>query len=210
MAEITTFILLAFAVSLDSFMVSFTYGLRKMILPIRSIIIIGMISAITFFLSMLIGKTVASFLSPHVAEMIGGWVLILIGIWVIYQFLKTDKSSSTDNPIILKLEIKSLGIVIQILKKPMIADIDNSGKITGIEAFLLGFALSLDSFGAGIGAAMLGFTPMFASLGIGLTTSLFLAIGLKSGLLFSYLNWIHRLTFIPGIILIVIGIIKMT
>ncbi|MCT2537192.1 sporulation membrane protein YtaF [Aquibacillus koreensis] len=210
MAEITTFLLLAFAVSLDSFMVAFTYGLRQMILPIRSIMIIGIISCLTFYLSMLIGKSIASFLSPHVAEAIGGCVLIIVGIWVIIQFFRTDNSKNDQQPKVVKFEIKSLGIVIQILKKPMVADIDQSGKITGIEAFLLGLALSLDSFGAGIGAAMLGFVPMLAALGIGITTSLFLFIGLKIGYSFSYWKWMERLTFIPGVILIVIGIIKMT
>ena len=91
----------------------------------------------------------------------------------------------------------------------MVADIDKSGNITGIEAFLLGLALSLDSFGAGIGAAMLGFAPLYAAIGIGLTTGIFLSIGLKSGYFLSYWHWLQRLTFIPGIILIVIGVIKM-
>ncbi|WP_226036454.1 sporulation membrane protein YtaF [Aquibacillus saliphilus] len=210
MADVTTFLLLAFAVSLDSFMVAFTYGLRKMVLPVRSIIIITIITGIVFYLSMLIGNIIASFLSAPVAESIGGWVLILIGIWVVFQFFRTDKSTIDKDPTIFKFEIKSLGIVIQILKKPMVADIDNSGKITGIEAFLLGLALSLDSFGAGIGAAMLGFSPLLAAVGIGATTGLFLTIGLKSGYLFSYWYWLQRLTFIPGIILILVGIFKMT
>ncbi|WP_407269071.1 sporulation membrane protein YtaF [Radiobacillus sp. PE A8.2] len=211
MADLTTFILLAFAVSLDSFMVAFTYGLRKLILPIRSIIVIALITGTTFFLAMLIGEIIASFLSVRVAESLGGWILIFIGLWVIYQFLRTDNSSHHDKePTILKFEIKALGIVIQILRKPMTADMDKSGKITGIEALILGLALSLDSFGAGIGAAMLGFTPAFAALGIAATTGLFLAAGLKSGYLFSYWQWLQRLTFVPGIILIIIGIAKMT
>ena len=52
-------------------------------------------------------------------------------------------------------EIRSLGVVIHILKKPTRADFDRSGIITGLEALFLGVALSLDAFGAGIGAAML-------------------------------------------------------
>ncbi|SDK42637.1 sporulation membrane protein YtaF [Sediminibacillus albus] len=209
MAEITTFLLLAFAVSLDSFMVGFTYGLRKLILQIRSIGLIAIISAAVFYLSMLIGNIIASFLAPSAAEVMGGAVLIVIGIWVIYQFFKTDKTQN-EQPIVFTFEIKSLGIVIEILKKPMTADMDNSGRIAGIEAFLLGLALSVDSFGAGIGAAMLGFPPLLAALGIGFTTGLFLAIGMKSGYLFSYWRWLQRLTFIPGLILIFIGILKIT
>ncbi|MDC3412613.1 sporulation membrane protein YtaF [Aquibacillus sp. 3ASR75-11] len=210
MAEISTFILLAFAVSLDSFVVGFTYGLRQMYLPIRSIVIIATISSIVFFLSMFVGDFIASFLSPKVAEDIGGWVLILIGIWVIIQFFKTDNTQNDSDPILVNFEIKSLGIVIRILKKPMVADMDKSGAVTGVEAFLLGIALSMDSFGAGIGAALLGFVPLLGAVTIGITTALSLTIGLKSGKIFSYWDWLHRLTFIPGIILIAIGVLKMT
>ena len=91
MADFTTFILLAFAVSLDSFMVAFTYGLRKMVLPVRSIIYITMITGVTFYVSMLIGNGISTFLSPTVAENIGAWLLIIIGLWVIYQFFQTYK-----------------------------------------------------------------------------------------------------------------------
>ncbi|WP_026569736.1 MULTISPECIES: sporulation membrane protein YtaF [Sediminibacillus] len=209
MADVSTFVLLAFAVSLDSFMVGFTYGLRKMAIRSRTILLIAFITAVVFYLSMLIGTVIASFLEPSVAEMIGGTVLILIGIWVVYQFFRTD-NTQREQPIVLKFEIKSLGIVIEILKKPMAADFDKSGNITGIEALLLGLALSVDSFGAGIGAAMLGFAPLLAAGGIGATTGIFLAGGLKSGYLFSYWRWLQRLTFLPGLILIVIGIIKIT
>ncbi|WP_053218943.1 sporulation membrane protein YtaF [Virgibacillus senegalensis] len=209
MADISTFVLLAFAVSLDSFMVGFTYGLRKMVLKPRIIFLIAFITASVFFISMLIGTVIASFLDPAVAEMFGGTVLILIGIWVVYQFFRTDNTQA-DEPIVLKFEIKSLGIVIEILKKPMAADFDKSGNIAGIEALLLGLALSVDSFGAGIGAAMLGFTPWLAAMGIGATTGIFLAGGLKSGYLFSYWRWLHRLTFLPGLVLIAIGILKIT
>ena len=53
----------------------------------------------------------------------------------------------------------------------MVADFDKSGTITGVEAFMLGLALSLDSFGAGIGAAMLGFSPLYLSLAVSILSS---------------------------------------
>jgi len=213
MAEITTLIILAFAVSLDSFTVGFTYGMRKMGLPLRAILIIACISATTFFISMMIGKAIAWFISPHITEILGGVILISIGAWVIYQFFKSDnkgESLEEKDPYILKLEIKSLGIVIQILRKPMTADIDQSGTINGIEALLLGLALSLDAFGAGVGAAMFGFEPLLTAAVIAFMSSSFLWVGLRSGFLLSYWSWLNRLSFLPGILLIVIGLMKMT
>ncbi|MYL34154.1 sporulation membrane protein YtaF [Pontibacillus yanchengensis] len=213
MPDIMTLFLLAFAVSLDSFTVGFTYGMRKVGLSYRVIFIIAGVSALTFFVAMLIGKTIAVFLSPHLTEVIGGSILILIGFWVIYQFFKSNKTTQSNEqltPYIFKLEIKSLGIVIQILKKPMSADIDRSGSINGIEALLLGIALSLDAFGAGIGAAMFGFTPFHTALIIAFMSSFFLWVGLKSGYWLSYWRWLDRLSFLPGVLLIVLGVMKMT
>lgn len=213
MAEVMTLILLAFAVSLDSFTVGFTYGMRKMGLPWKAILVIAFISAFTFFISMMIGRTIALFISPHLTEVIGGIILISIGAWVVYQFFKSDKqplAKDEPNPYIFKLEIQSLGIVIQILRKPMTADIDRSGTINGIEALLLGLALSLDAFGAGIGAAMFGFEPILTAGVIAFMSSSFLWIGLKSGYLLSYQLWLQRISFLPGVLLIVIGVMKMT
>jgi len=212
MQEIMTLIILAFAVSLDSFTVGFTYGMRKMGLPFKAILVIACISATTFFISMMIGKAISWFISPHITEILGGVILISIGAWVIYQFFKSDNHGPTEpkDPYILKLEIQSLGIVIQILRKPMTADIDKSGTINGIEALLLGLALSLDAFGAGVGAAMFGFEPLLTAGVIAFMSSSFLWVGLKSGFFLSCWGWLHRLSFLPGVLLILIGVMKMT
>ncbi|MFD1737131.1 sporulation membrane protein YtaF [Bacillus salitolerans] len=210
MLQSLSLLLLAFAVSLDSFSVGFTYGLRKMHLPIRSIIIISICSAITLMVAMGVGHMITNFLSPVWAEKVGGIVLVLIGAWVLYQFFKPEKKQMETNQekILVKFEIKSLGLVIHILRKPLEADFDRSGTITGIEAFLLGVALSLDAFGAGIGAALLGYSPIFMAITVAFMSSLFLSVGLKSGQLCSNHEWMQKCSFLPGVLLIIIGIIK--
>ncbi|WP_449621165.1 sporulation membrane protein YtaF [Robertmurraya sp. Marseille-Q9965] len=204
-------LLLAFAVSLDSFSVGFTYGLRKMKIPFKSILVIAGCSAISLIGAMAVGQIIEAFLSPDMAEKIGGIVLILLGVWILYQFFRPEKSKDVlpHEKIIVNFEIKSLGIVINILKKPMSADFDKSGTITGIEAFMLGLALSLDAFGAGIGAAMLGYSPHVLALTVAIMSSLFVSLGMKMGVIFSKSNMMQKFTFIPGILLIFIGIWKM-
>ncbi|KMJ57004.1 membrane protein [Bacillus sp. LL01] len=206
-------ILLAFAVSLDSFSVGLTYGLRKMHMPLRSISIIACCSAVSLLLAMLVGTILMNFLSPAFAETIGGSILILLGIWVLYQFFRAstadDTTSFVDERILFNLEIKSLGVVINILRKPTEADFDRSGSITGLEAFFLGIALSLDAFGAGIGAALLGYSPGLMAVSVAVMSSLFVITGIKLGRVFSTVSWINKFSFLPGVLLIVIGIIKM-
>lgn len=213
MVQLFSLLLLAFAVSLDSFSVGFTYGLRKMKIPLRSILIIACCSAVSLMTAVFIGHALEKLLSPAWTESIGGIILILLGAWVLFQFFRPDKDKDKDllphEKTIVKLEIRSLGLVIHILKKPLSADFDRSGIITGIEALMLGAALSLDAFGAGIGAAMLGFSPFELALSVALMSSAFVYFGLKSGSFFADYQWVQRLTLLPGILLILIGIWKM-
>lgn len=208
--------ILALAVSLDSFGVGVTYGIRKVKLPLISIIIIGLSSALMILISMQIGVWIGLMLSPVIAKWIGAIILVAIGVWAIYQVLKSNQEVEVENKKrltnkskrIVYIEIKKLGIVIEILKKPIKADIDNSGNISASEAILLGLALSLDAFGAGIGAALVGFNPVITAITIAGMSSLFILFGLKMGFWFSGIEWLKKFTVLPGIILILIGILK--
>lgn len=203
--------LLALTLSLDSCSVGLTYGLRKVRIPAKSIIVISLCSAAVMILSMGIGHLIAQIFSPALATKIGGAVLVGIGAWVLYQFFQEDKKEEqlVEETTVWNLEIRSLGIVIQILRKPTMADFDKSGIISGIEALMLGLALSLDSFGAGIGASLLGFSPVVLAILVAVMSSTFLTLGMKVGMWFSGVSWLQRLTFLPGILLIIIGIWKM-
>ncbi|EDZ56053.1 sporulation membrane protein YtaF [Bacillus cereus group sp. MYBK77-1] len=203
-------ILLAFTLSLDSCSVGLTYGLRSVRIPLRSIVIIGMCSAAVMLVSMGIGHMIAKVFSPVIATRIGGLVLIGIGIWVLYQFFRSEKKEELkQEEKVWKLEIASLGLVIQILRKPTVADFDKSGTISAGEALLLGIALSVDSFGAGIGASLLGYAPAMMAILVAVMSSLFLFIGMKLGTVLSNMKWLQKFTFLPGVLLIVIGIWKM-
>lgn len=211
MIPFVSLLLLAFALSLDSFSVGFTYGLRKMIMPIKSILIVASCSAISLLVSVSIGHGLSRILSPHITGSIGGIILIGLGAWVLYQFFRPEKEKDLlkHEKTLVNFEIRSLGLVINILKKPMSADFDQSGEITGHEALILGFALSLDSFGAGIGAAMLDYSPLYLALSVSIMSSLFVFLGLKCGSLLYRFEWIQKLSFLPGILLIIIGISKL-
>ncbi|WLR44297.1 sporulation membrane protein YtaF [Bacillus carboniphilus] len=203
---------LALAVSLDSFTVGFTYGMRKIKIPLKSIAVITGCSAITMLVAMAFGELLLKFLPIQVTETLGGLILIAIGGWILYQFFSTVDMSDHDTikkeKLLVDFEIKTLGIVIKILHKPMSADIDKSGSITGVEAVLLGFALSLDAFGAGIGAALLGYSPIAMALVVAVMSSLFVTIGMNIGLTFSNFKWMEKLTCIPGFLLIMIGLFR--
>lgn len=203
--------LLAFTLSLDSCSVGLTYGLRRLTISFKSILMISLCSAVVMLVSMTIGNLMIHMVSPIFARQIGGLVLVGIGAWVLYQYFSPDSKEDTitDEKTLWNIEIPTLGIVIQILRKPTVADFDRSGTISGMEALLLGLALSLDSFGAGIGASLLGYSSWLMALLVALMSGSFLFLGMKIGACLQSKVWIYNLTFLPGLLLIIIGIWKM-
>ncbi|MFE5318893.1 sporulation membrane protein YtaF [Paenibacillus sp. NPDC056579] len=228
MLPFISLLILALAVSLDGFSVGVMYGLRKIRIPLVSVAIISLCSGCIIYLSMQIGVLVSRFVDPLYAKAAGGLILIGIGVWAVYQVLSKKKDEDDapagqspeaevkveETPVasakeVMYIELKRLGLVIQILRKPSIADIDRSGNISASEAVLLGVALSLDAFGAGIGAALIGFAPLITSAVIALASGTFLATGLRIGFKYSDLSWIQRLSVFPGFVLIIMGIMKL-
>jgi putative sporulation protein YtaF len=121
MIQLFSLLLLAFALSLDSFSVGFTYGLRKMVMPFKSVLIIACCTAVSLLIAVTIGHGLSRFLSPHITSGLGGVILMGLGAGVLYQFFKPEKEKERDKgeKTIVKIEIRSLGLVINILKKPI-------------------------------------------------------------------------------------------
>lgn len=217
--------ILAFAVSLDSFGVGITYGMRKVKIPLRSIMIIALCSAVMIYIATGVAQGFLYFLTPDITEILGGVILLSIGCWAIINLTRhkgsaeysEEKKIEKDLPTnqigptrrqVWHIELKKMGIAIQVLRTPMAADVDRSGKITSMEALILGLALSLDAFGAGIGAALMGYPTYMTALLIGGMSSLFVYFGMRFGSVFANTAWLSKLSYVPGFILIVLGLYK--
>lgn len=208
--HVLSMLVLALALSLDSFNVGTTYGLRNMNIPLSSITIIAACSGVMIMLSMSIGEMLENVVSQDGLNGIGGAILIVIGGWALLQSFRPHANQTRErHPYIVNLKIKKLGIVIRIIREPMTADMDQSGSISGIEAFLLGLALSFDAFGAGIGAALVGYPPVWTALIVSCMSALFLWLGKTFGFTFSRVKWIQKASFIPGVLLILLGVWRM-
>ncbi len=224
MVPVASLVLLSFAVSLDGFGVGITYGARKIKIPVSSILIISACSGLIIMLSMMVGVAMTGWMSPHGASAVGAAILIGIGLTALIQFIRSGERGSNEgnsnsggiakatdpssNPV-LKLELKVFGFIIQILRSPSAADVDRSGTISAGEAFLLGTALSLDAFGAGIGAALVGFPPLLTAILIAAASGFFLWSGTRVGFWVSGWRWVRQLSMLPGVILIAMGIFKL-
>lgn len=218
MIEYLSLLALAAVVSLDGFGVGVSYGLRKIKIPLSSILIIAGLTAAAIYISMQLGQWLSIFMNQQTARHLGAITLIFLGIWAIINFFRNKETTETSVKTVkedfqrpkqvLNIEIKTLGLVIHILKKPTAADMDQSGTIAGMEAALLGIALSLDAFGAGIGAALIGYSPLLTAFIVSTMCVVFIELGLKIGFVYSNTSWVRKLSFLPGLILILLGISK--
>ncbi len=212
---VLSLMLICLAISLDGFGVGMSYGLRKMKMPFLSFMVIGLCSFTVIFVSMTIGQWLQYWVTSELSSKIGATVLILIGGLTFWKMMVEKQKPSDILPVKEKptyrefrWTIRMFGLMIHILRDPARADTDHSGHIVGTEAVMLGLALSLDAFGSGISLTLLGFAPLFTSLWVALTSIILLWAGIKVGRRFSSVGWFQRLSFLPAILLIGIGLFK--
>lgn len=197
----TGLLFLVIAVSLDGFGVGISYGMRKIRVPILSIFIIILCSGIVVFLSMVIGNYLTNFIPIEYTSFIGGTILIIIGLFVITNVFRQRRKELNGHP---QLE-KNLETFKKVMITPEKADIDQSGNISAQEAIVLGIALALDAFGAGIGAAFLGYSPIITTLCIACLSGIFVFSGIQLGLLLSKKEYLQKMTVVPPLLLIGLG-----
>lgn len=223
--EFLSILILAAAVSLDSFGIGITYGLRRMKIGSLSLLVIVFCTAVTLAVAMWIGQEISEHLSPLLARIIGGLILIGLGGYAVYTNFRSRQSFTTlnsqdsiramqlqnpaeDSASLQQSWLHKLGEVGHILQSPLEADFDHSGRISADEALILGIAVSMDSFVAGIGAGLMGYSFWMTLLIVALMSGLLIVLGTQVGILLSRSPWMKRLPYMPGILLIALGISK--
>lgn len=205
---ILTSIILAIAVSIDSLSVGAIYGIRGIKIPFISRTIIALATFVSFTTSMIFGVSFQTYLSPKSAQLLGAIILLIMGIWLLLKTIANSDIKKDVTKTIATFNIKSLGLVIKILREPISADTDTSGIIDPKEATLLGVALALDAFGAGIGAAMAGFNILTTTFLVTLSSFIFLSLGLSVGYKKQLVLKDKKIEFLPAILLISLAVIK--
>ena len=121
-------IILAAALSVDAFAVSFSYGLNRTRLPLSSILILTCLSVFSLSVSLLAGRFLHGLLPEKPAAAFRFLILFLLGV-----FKLLDSSSKG---------------------RAEAADKNRDDRLSPLEALPLGAALSVDSLGVGIGAGI--------------------------------------------------------
>lgn len=76
-------LLFAVAVSVDGLAAGFAEGLRGIRVPLGSLVVMNVVSAVVVFLSIGSGRVMAGFFTPVTGRLIGGGLLIALGAWML-------------------------------------------------------------------------------------------------------------------------------
>jgi putative sporulation protein YtaF len=211
-------LLVSLAVSMDSASVGMTYGLRNMRIPFRSLCVVACCSFVVVYTVMVVGNSLLVWVAPELGTRIGAAVLVAIGTFTLWRMWlprrdtdwpdrEAERADLTAEHKLIS-QFRAFGLIIQILRDPAEADRDRSGDIKGWEAVMLGLALSLDAFGAGISLTFLGYSPLVVSLCVAVMSVTLLLAGTVLGGRVGRNRWLSKLTWLPPILLICIGVVK--
>lgn len=203
-------LILTLALSVDAFGIGISLGVRGIRISNGAKVIISCQSIAITFLALVLGDILGKILPYGLSKYLGTLLLIFLGIWIIFQSQKkqkpkTKKPSTSANYCIF---IKNLGITIQIIRTPQSCDLDHSDTIDTLEAIYLGFALSIDAFGAVTGAGIIGGFTRLLPFTVALLQILLLALGSHTGKHIKKLCTVSEnlWTTASGVLLIAIGL----
>lgn len=91
------YILLAISVSIDSLGIGITYGIRNTKIYFFSKIILFIISVLITSLAVFIGGLICTILPNNFANYIGVFILVFLGIWIIYQSFDKENKNNIRN-----------------------------------------------------------------------------------------------------------------
>ncbi|MBP7868490.1 MAG: sporulation membrane protein YtaF [Firmicutes bacterium] len=201
-------ILLAAAISVDALGAGLTYGLRRIRVPACAALLVAVTSLVGTAASALVGSTAGGWLTPRLAEQIGGLILVAMGLWIGWEGIRDRRRNNVaiGADLLLSLRVRPLGVMIQVMRCPEIADVDRSGQLGAGEAVLLGSALALDTFGAGLAAGLGGGSWITVAMAVGLMTLCGFAGGTALGQRVPEAWGGVWLRVAPGVILTIMGL----
>ena len=176
------FFILAISLSIDALAAGIVYGMRNIIIPIPSKVIICISSILYSGVAIYAGGSLSKIMPSKVASFLGIGILLFLGLYMIIK-----------------------------VQKPAEGDVDKSGIIEIKEAVMLGFALSIDSIGVGIGAGFADIKSPLIPIMVGLFQLIFLSTGTWIGIKFKNSCKLNErtLSVLAGILLLILAILRL-
>ncbi|MGE5455248.1 MAG: sporulation membrane protein YtaF [Methylocystaceae bacterium] len=199
-------ILLGIAANLDNLAIGMVYGLRGIRLPFPSNLVMALLSGLAIYVSGWCGRLLTQVIPEQTANLLGGSIVALMGIWVGWVYLR-DHEKYKIFPI--QCEDEAGEGMTAIFQNPEKADIDNSGDISWQEALALGFALAANCLTMGVGVGITGLSLAGVTLAVTLSSLLAITVGLFLGKRYGSTFLGNYATPAAGIILVLVGVYEM-
>jgi len=201
-------LILGFAVSFDALLAGVAYGARRITVPYHSLLVVGAVTAVCTAGAMVAAQGTGLLIAPQAAVTIGAFLLLLIGLWSVFQeylIKRLTPGQTEDTP---QLKIRLGRLIVNILADPEAVDIDHSRSISPSEAIFLGLALGLDNMVATFAAQLLGVLPLYTPLVMAIIQMGFIWSGMTfaSRLLPESLK--ERFPYLPGTLLIIMSVLR--
>lgn len=162
----------AISSSSDSFIIGLSYAAKKIKINVINNLIVAFISCIGTILAMLFGNIFLGFVKPIYTSILGSLILLLFGLYMLWNAFKKNHSESV------QINCEShINLYNEMLEHPEIVDKNNSKTIDFKEAIILGFILSINNIGLGLGASLLGMNIYLTSLSSLIFSILFIKMG---------------------------------
>ncbi len=201
----TWLIILAFAVSssIDNLGVGMSYGLQKIEIQVRQNLLIATICFLFSIGGIYFGIWIFHIIPGMFPVILGAVLLIIIGIRVILLAKSGQKGSSNGN--------KQKAGLKEVFKNPEVLGESDTKKIGWIESIVLGIALSANALTNGVGAGLIGLSPLAISITAAIGSYFSIWIGVTVGYKVAHIRigsfTVGQFgTLISGVILLIIAI----
>jgi len=155
---------LVLATTFDSLLAGVSYGIAKIRVPLYSLAIAGLMTGATMLVSMSLGGALGAVFGHDIARWLGSSLLVITGALALRNGHDAGEAATTGAEPAPPVTLRYLGVIIHIIREPKAADVDESRVIDTREAIALGAALSIDSAGVGLGAALAGFDVLWMTV----------------------------------------------
>ncbi len=188
-------------------MVGMVYGVKRIQIPLTSLMVISLTTVMMLALSVSMGASLRQYVPEVWGQVVGASILLGLGIWGLRGVWEGASDKEQAPRTIVELRLRPLGLIIHVLHAPLAADRDDSGEISGGEALILGLALAVDALGAGFATGLAGIKLPVLLLAAGAGNCLFVLAGLRLGIMAGYTR--RGLQAVPGMVLIAIGLLRL-
>jgi len=199
--------LLVFALGVDALVCSFSYGVNKIRIPLKSMLVINVITLLLLAFGIIIARILGEFLPPIFVYVLSFSILFILGLSKIFEgtikrMIRRHEGSRDFN-----FSMFNLGFVLQVYAEYELADSDESKELSVWEAIPLAFAVGFDGLSVGLSIGLM-------QLNIGLLLGMSFVVGVACVAIGDYLGrkLSRKTTFdfsiISGVILILIAVLN--